>query len=124
MDKQKLPLQVLRDLERLKEKIKKTGLIFELHSSSEYLMLVQPIQYPDFYFKVDSIKQTQHNDLEIFISYYPANEFSIKVSFGVSGSIQQYFDKWIATISEYNSIDISAIFQSEDTTPPLEPQGC
>ncbi|AYQ34860.1 AAA family ATPase [Runella sp. SP2] len=114
MDKQKLPLQVLRDLDELKPLIKDPSLDLVVRSDEKFPLLIRTKKYEDFFFNITQSIVVGRFELEIF----PYFDDGLPFKGGLKGSIKEEFIEWIETIREYDSINLNSLFEN----PQLEPE--
>jgi predicted ATPase len=119
MDKQKLPLQVLRFLKEIEETIQSSGFDFEKVSNDSFFLSLRPKKYLDFFFNL--IKWNNLDGKIIFlIEIFPASAIGDIRKFDLEGSVTPLLNKWFSYLKEYDSIDISSLFPIEKSLQPEE----
>lgn len=112
MDKQKLPLQVLRDLEGISGIVKESKIKLDVESNENALLILKSQKYPNFYFHILNFR-FDNGEMIYALNYFPANENSEVANFEVKSSIKKYLERWLSVLKGYDSIDVKAIFQLE-----------
>lgn len=134
MDKQKLPLQVIRDTNELllfiKQEIKKSGISFEINLYEDFGFYMFSKKYADFEFIVD-IYEIKNNGIKYRALLRYLNFLGEKEGYYVNDpilEIKKYFETWLNRLikfdNEYNElmkINFKNLVQLEDE-PLLQPE--
>lgn len=119
MDKQKLPLQVLRFLKELEGTIQSSGIDLEKVSNDSFFLLLRSKKYPDFFFNL--MKWSNESGKIVFsVEIFPTSANGDVSKFDFEGSVTPHLKNWFSYLKEYDSIDISSLFPSENPLHPKE----
>lgn len=121
MDKQKLPLQVLRDLEGISKIVKESKIKLDVESNENALLILKSQKYSNFYFHILNFR-SDHGEMIYTLSYFPANENSEVANHEAKSSTKKYLERWFSILKGYDSIDVKALFQLEDDEDLLQPE--
>ncbi|AXE18954.1 hypothetical protein DR864_14945 [Runella rosea] len=118
MDKQKLPLQLLRYLKEIEERIKSSQIELEVISNETYFLLIRSRKYSDFFFNLSW--KNQNNSITLSAEVYPASPTGDVSRFNFEGSAIPHIDNWLSYVKEYDDIDIGSLFPIENSLQPEE----
>lgn len=129
MDKQKLPLQVIRETKELliemKQELKNSGLAFDIKSLGEFGFHISSKKHPEFEFAINRY-EIKGDQINYFAHIEFFNLLSQKQGYDLNDGtleILKHFNSWLQRIigydTEYNeltNIDFENLFQLEDET--------
>jgi len=123
MDKQKVALKILKELQDLSETfrndIKSSGIAMLMTKSDDFLVQIVPKKFDDFYFKISDIRLSDNTgkDEVLFQTHkFPAesNQLKEKVAQYNLEAVKNQFNHWLHLLAGYDSIDAKSLFQLED----------
>ncbi len=135
MDKQKLPLQVIKEINELllyiRHEVKNSSLSFKIELLNDFGFQISPKAYPDFNFILDKY-EVKANAIKytVRISYF--NRFSEREGYSFNEKeteVNKHFDDWLTRIINYNKeynelmqIDFDHLVQLEEGEELIQPQ--
>lgn len=131
MDKQKLPLQVLKELKILSdffsETIKSSSIQMSMNTNEKFIVEITPKKFEDFYFKIFGygLNNSIYTGIEVTfkVDTYPASIIgdTLKVDRTLEKTKEQFLE-WLDLIIEYESIDSDTFFSLDVRESPLQPE--